>query len=788
MTAGPTGATAGGLAAVVRRGDLRLRRGAQVRRLAPTPFDAELLAVVDAASAARAPLALVVPLPAADAPVMLGAASLTAEIVRSWSVAASATVVSSQLSQRTLYDQLCVRDSALSAVIPRARLDGDGGVVPVGDPYPGSGGGRMILTGDVDRVPEFGGGLVVDGTGGGAGEIGRLLSSRRALVYITDNPFDAAVAQIRDADGVVWAFDPPTLGQLAGAPAVQPAVVAPSPLLRTAGAAHRQVLAPPADTGLDAALHAAWSALAALPAGNGVAAAAALRWAWGVYATFALLATTPADYDRHVLPGPYSTRLADAAGHARAIADGSAPGARSAWLDVAGAFTDLLRAAAPAVKLPLVEQWLADVVDRGRAGLVVVRNSAAVEALTDALQASPGTPFGWQARVRVVGLRDLLMGRVADLPVDELLVTGPVPRAYGSLAAAPVGARATVLAAGGWEAGRAARQVTGTLRALADLRRETLQVSAPALGVSVAGPVTDPPPVLICRDGATLPVPEDDASPWEPFTFDVLAVLARLRGGRDDAPDLGPPARDEDGIDVPALAITFRGGQGLLMPPNDPIYRRSGEQVGKVAAKALVPGDDVALVDAASRRDLFDTAIAALAEVDTDYQLLQVMAQVWHRRVDAARGSDLTHREILARMRSGPDPTAITSETTIGAWLGHHAVPLRAADVSRFAAAVGDAELRRSGAAVGAALLALRELHQKVGRRLSAQITGTLLRAEETLMDPKFGVQAADLLEAVTTHQVEDVATGLVLVPAALAGLLLDADTFAAVRAEAQPA
>jgi hypothetical protein len=164
------------------------------------------------------------------------------------------------------------------------------------------------------------------------------------------------------------------------------------------------------------------------------------------------------------------------------------------------------------------------------------------------------------------------------------------------------------------------------------------------------------------------------------------------------------------------------------------------------------------------------------------------MRDAWRQRIDVARGCGLTHREILARMQAGPDPTRVTSETTIGAWLRHDAVPLRAEDVARFAAAVGDAELRRSGPAIGEALLHLRRIHQQVGRRLTAQITGAHVHAAETLVDAQLQVHASDLLEAVTVHEVDDVGDGLLTVPAALVGLLLDTDTLAAMRAAAPAA
>src|ERR1039457_1275879 len=98
-----TGPAHGGRSNVVRRGELRHHTSHGVRRFATTCFDDELLAAVDAAAIAAVPLALVVPLPAADIPVVLGAAALASEVARSRSLDVTATVVSGRLSQRASY-------------------------------------------------------------------------------------------------------------------------------------------------------------------------------------------------------------------------------------------------------------------------------------------------------------------------------------------------------------------------------------------------------------------------------------------------------------------------------------------------------------------------------------------------------------------------------------------------------------------------------------------------------------------------------------------------------------
>jgi hypothetical protein len=784
-----------GLSQVVRRGELRHRTDHGVRRFATTCFDDELLAAVDAAAAAAVPLALVVPLPGADTPVVLGAAALVAEVARTGSLDATATVVSRRLSQRASYDHLYIGKDRLGDVIPRARLTVDGRVETIGTARSASR-GRMVLTSDPVRATRSHGALVVDGTGADPGDLRAVLRRGRQVVYVTDNPFDATLQVIRDAGGVVWAFDPAVLGQLAAPSEVVrgdgiDALAAPAALLQVAGSAERLVWAPAEDTDLDRALRAAWSALGRVAGftdgSDALAAAHALRWAWGTLATFTLSVTAPQCYDRHLPPGPYAAKLADAAGHARAVARNAVGVARDAWAAVADAFTDVYAAAVAAPKLLLVQAWLDSLADGQRQGLLVTRNRAAVAALSATLDESPQVSFGWSDLVRVVSLRDVVCGRLVGLPVDSMLVTGPVPRAYASLIAGPPAQQALTLAAGGWEAERAARQMTCTLRELGALRRATVARASIRLHVPAARPAaeTSQGEVVIWRDGtvtAATDLPEDTGgSPWEPFGLDLLAVITGpRRGGRDDAAVVPPPTRISAGgttASVTAITVTFTDGQYLLVEPNDVLYRRRDDEVRRVAAKALAPGDIVALVDATARRDLFDSVIDVLSELPK-YTPLALLISFWHGRARATRDRGYTHRQILASMRSGTDPTRITSEQTIGTWIrGDSEGPDDPDDVRRFAVSVNDQELLRRADAVGQALRTSRILHRAVGRWLSAQITGAQLRRDDALIDPELGVNVADLLEAVSVHEVTAVDRRLVSAPVGAVGVLLDPET-----------
>ncbi|MFF8566520.1 hypothetical protein ACF06N_16340 [Streptomyces albidoflavus] len=776
-----------GLSDVVRRGKLRRRvSGMGVRKFGATRFDVELLEAVDAASAREVSLALVIPLPAADTPIALGAASLVAQIVRNNSLDVTATVVSKRLSQRAAYDQLYIGSQRLADFIPRARLTTDGKVEVIGGPAHARA-GRLILTPDLDRVSGRGA-LVIDGTAANVSDLKPRLRQGRNLVYITDTPFDSNLDAIREAGGVVWAFDPPSFGDLA-APFNQRETTgefaASSELLRATALAERVVRALEAATSLDQALCGTWKALGRLAAVTGgsdnLAMAHTVRWAWGVLSTFSLSATTPTSYDACVQRGPFSVLLRDATSHARAVARQSAGLARDSWAVVADGFADIYEASRERPKFALVQDWVREEVSQRATGMVVTRNQSAVAALTADLDESPLVPHGWAERIRVVSVRDLACGRVSSLPVSSMLITGPLPRAYASLLAAPAATRLLVAAAGEWEAGRAARQARTAFLALAELRAKTVTESAVQLGIH---PIVVRPanPDVIVRLDTTEVKAADVAwdvndSPWEPFALDILKVLARTGTIGSDAAETPPPARGGDGDSsarVDAITVEFADGRAMLMDPNDVVYRKQQKNTRQVAAKSLQVGDVVALVDAAARRNLFDSIIDVLSELPT-YAPLAALIAFWHERVARVSDSGWTYREILAAMRRNADPTTITSEQTIGTWVrGNSEGPEDPADVRRFAEAVRDTELLRRADPVGKALCTSRTIHRAVGRWLSGRITGARMNDDDALIDPALGIHVADLLEAVTLHQVTAVHAKLASVPASAIGVLVE--------------
>ncbi len=256
-----------GLSDVVRYGRLRHRSDGQIRPYAPTLFDDELLTAVDAAAARFIPLGIVLPMPATATAITLGAAVTVSAITRARTLAVTVAVISKQLAHRTLYDQLYFEDQRLREFIPRARLTGDGQITAVGRARNDSG-GRLLLTGDLtrlnDRLEQLHA-LVIDASAVQPYELRPLLSLPAAgtpVVYLTGNPLDPALADVRAAGGVIWSWDVEDLPALSGpvsarrplaaldaagrraAASARSALVVPSHLLTACGTTRRTIWLP----------------------------------------------------------------------------------------------------------------------------------------------------------------------------------------------------------------------------------------------------------------------------------------------------------------------------------------------------------------------------------------------------------------------------------------------------------------------------------------------------------------------------------------------------------------
>lgn len=791
-----------GLSDAVLSGTLRERVAGRTLPFAPTCFDAELLAAADAAVASRVPLGIVLPLPGTATPLLLGAAAVVGAVIARGALDVQIAVVSANLTSRTLYDRLYVRDQRLADFIPRARIDAEGVAQVTGRPAHDAG-GRLHLTSSLDRLGATLvrlDGLVIDASAVAGQRVGPIVTAAAGglpLLYLTADPGDAGLQVLRDRGGVAWGWDAASLGPLAASavasnrPESRP-VVADTATLRAAADSLVTIRFPQREGDLDAALAELWTSLGALSgayraaaaAGVGGDAAVATRWAWGVYNSLALLPVAPQRFDARAGANPYVLRLGQAPATARAFARNVGGEAGQAWYVVADALADALAAAARQEKLAELVGWIGDCVDKDRHALLVVRNATAVAAVTTALDESPHTPFGWPDHVNVITVTDLAAARF-DGCIGEICLPGTLPRVRAGLLALPPAPEVTVLTTGPHEALRAARQAVDARVLLADLRAETARDSASALGVTVRHCLTRSDPaaqVRLDEHGTVRAVSggelAGEANVWEPFSVDVVALLRETAGagdGQDEGVGVAPARVIGGGASTLVRVVVIHLADGkeggvLLAEPNDLLTRRSGSILERVAAKSLGTGDVVVLVDLAARHDLLGAVTAKLSESPA-YAALASLVEFWHERARRVALTHMTYREILTRMQPG---TAITTEETIGNWIrGDVDGPRDHDDVSRFAIAVRDPELRRQAEQVGWALKTLHRVNGKVAAWLTAQVSGAALSDADALVDPGLNIHVADLLEAVTAHKVTFVDTTYQVAHASALGVVL---------------
>nr|BFE63987.1 hypothetical protein GCM10020063_085130 [Dactylosporangium thailandense] len=757
-------------------GHLGRQVGARTQRLGPTGVDVELLDAADRALTTRTPLAVVLPVSGSPAAVVLGAETVLRAALNRGRTDVRIAVASAALTDRALYDQLTLRGQRLASLVPRARISADG-TIDVAGGEPARVPGRLFLTSDAERLLPLLDTLEAIIVDAGAVD-GRVLEAllvnarRRApVVYATDDPFDAALATVRAAGGLVWSWDATALGMLSHS-VVSPKDTGPlppllmaSPTLAAAGSSTIAVHIPTRGSDLDDALAALWSALGALARAVGTleASLGAVRWAWGVFNTLALLPVTPARYDRHVGRNPYLLTITDAPEIARRHASHAPSSSQVAWASVAAA----IRSAVAAAETLPREHELAPVVgaaaEQRRRCAVVVRNRIAASALRAALRESPHTPLGWDDWVSVLGLEQL--GKVAAVSVwDQLVVAGTIPRSRAGLLAAPPASTVTVVACGPAEGARMARQAAAARRALASLRRETVEVSAPVLGVRLASVELDEHPadaVYVVENDVERVLTDqetgDGPGVWQPFAVDLIALIEAIRA-RDDDGTRAAAQRDPGGVTEVITVYLDEMGTGertaLLAKANDLLTRRCGVELHRVAAKSLEAGDTVVLVDNAARRDLRETISAKLAE-RPEYAVLTAMIDLWHERAAlAGQTSGMTYKGILARMAG----TTISSPGTIGNWVnGAVDGPADGDDITRFARAVGDATLERYAPQVVWALRTMHRVERRLGRWLALRVDAAATSTGDAVVDAELGVHVADLLDSITDHLVVDV-------------------------------
>jgi hypothetical protein len=752
-------------------------------------LDVELIDAVEKALVARVPAAVVLPVPSAPLSLVLAVEAVLAAIRNRGRINARVGVASQRLSERQLYDQLAFRGQRLADQLPRVRITADGKAAVVGSPTADMG-GRLFLTGHAKHLVDLAPTLetvVVNEDSIDAALLVQLVTHRPQLrvLYTTSNPTDVLLDTMRSCGGVVWGYDAPSMLALANDASRRPAASVPSgstrvPLLvpgaqlASAGASHISVRVPPAGQAgdLDAALAQLWLAMAALSRVYQPAAAAGdrgavhgLRWAWGVYNILASLPVTPERYDRQAGSSPYVVMLKPASAIARQFARNATGACRDAWSQVADSLASAVDAAQRQPRAGQILQWLATEPDDHSRRVVVTRNRIAAAALRAVLRESPRTRLGWEAGADVIPLGQLARAN-ETLGYSEICLAGMLPRSQAWLLSAPPGGTLTILAAGPEEGRRLAGSVATARAAATNIRRETVEVSAPRLHADVALPFEPEDPaevVMLVGADALTPVirgdPAAGSTGWEPFSADVLEILADVVGTdstrKSDARG-APTDEAESLIEAIALYIDEEGtGERsiLLVPPNDLLTRRQGAVVQRVAAKALEAGDTVVLVNRAARRDLFDEIAERLAERPR-YVTLTVLIDLWHERAAAAAEGRLTQREILARMAG----TKITSPGTVGTWIrGTVDGPLDGADVARFARAVDDSTLVSIAAQVAPALATMHRVRRRLGYWLANKVDDAPAETGDTLVDAELDVHVADLLESVTDHTIVDI-------------------------------
>ena len=784
-------------------------------RVLPSGLDIELSHAVDVASAQHRPLVAVLPLPLPAAPMAMAAAATIAAIAGAGRIQARTAVVSPRLAGRQMYDELLVDREQLSALIPRTMAGedyGDSTVVTAHDCA------QLLSLESLDALT----GLVLDLSAVSPGDLDRVLrhlqhrSPRRPLLLlaITASPFDPAVALIRQAHGLVYAVDQPALGRQASAVHVPgpgdglPLVCAAGELMRAASASLE--LRDCADGALDGAIARLWAATASLsratdgpPDGPR---AANLRWAWAVSSAFSLLATSAARADHHIPSRTWAPpSLLTAPHRARDLAVSEN---ESLWLRWAEAAEAAVAASGPEHKTAAVARITAAHASAGQPVLVLTRNRAASAALTSALLENAIAP----AEVRVASMRDFAASRSRVAGDALVVITGPPPRTFAGWLTIPPAAGLLVLTAGPQQTLRAARQVIDARSALSQERRAAaasglvVDVSWSPQHVQLEVPPPGQTPATVTAGGMTMPfeasgglweervrrllehragqvTPADgpDRSVagqrlWTPFRDDALAALERCAcrapGAadqllEDDADGFAGSAADASAMNSGALVevipLTLRplgGGNDvvLLHPPAETLTRRDGLQVKAVAARALRPGDLVALVDGQARQDLFGHIVDTLEE-SPQWGVSLALARLWQQCVRRIPDSGLSYEEI----RQGA--CISVQAKTIGTWArGQAECPLDPQDVRRLAHILKDDDVLSRADAVAAALRALWQLHQKAGRWLSSRLAEASRagladdairgRIRDEVLDPALGLRASDLLGSIRFYQV----------------------------------
>lgn len=750
-----------GLADILERGDLSRQDGDRFfQTYGASAFDLEILDVADAAIRARVPTALLLPVPGVNTAVLLATCILVDHFTRHRALTAQVALVTKQLRLRAFYDQLYFKRAHLADFFPRTLVTGSGPIDVGARPSSYSDRpGRLHFLSNLAALGDVGcplDGVVVEADAAQPREVrGALerLGGRVPFIYVATNPFDPTLELLSER-GAVWGWDAAWLSFLLEGASTRASICTEIDRLRGACDTAFTVLGPQQDSPLDEDLSEIWKDLVVVQHHAEGVTFDALQWVWGAFGALSHLATPLERYDREARVTWGVTPLSDVSDKAARFASNAhRQDQREYWEVLALDLEDAVRSAQSHNPKPeLLGSWVTERVAAGDSGLVVARNRAAARAIERFLRETPGVPMGWRDKVEVCTLSQLRRG-VYDKDHTHALLTGPVPARYSALLALPTARELHVLTHGSWEGLRATNQIRETLDRLADLSHgEVRQAALNSLGLEPFpdGP-TSPKPTNL--DATMVDVdltfgPEGSAPVWDPFDLEVVGSL-----GASDS-DTAPPIPDGAGgpDKIPAIRIVFGDGTAFFEP--DRLITVVRDETEEIAAKGLVRGDRVVLVDRGARRDLFDLITDRLAELPEFVATVELIRE-WQRRAllaGARHGFD--YQAILEKMK--PD-TRITTSQTIRNWvLSWVKGPRDPQEIRIFGEAVGDPILHAKWEPIGKALKTIRGHHKKIGKMLAKVLAGVAPTDLEDsgYFDRRLGLHYSDLVEAVSVHRV----------------------------------
>lgn len=747
---------------IVTRGDFtRITESGALRRFRPTGLDEQILSIADAAISRRVPTGLVLPVGGTNAGIILCAAILVAHVARTKKLAAQIAFMTKQLRLRSFYDSLHFRNQRVAEYFPRTLITADGTATDVGHrplEFVGKT-GRLHFATSVRSLGLFGHplhGIVIEGHPDFEEAVPSLIrdaSPHIPILYLASDPADPVLDDLAVL-GAVWGWDGASLRELVSTlPNSDFICEAPETLRATAFASY-EISCPPQATDIDSALATLWDDLVALQHHPGGVTYEAVGWVWGVFGSLSHLLSPVETYDRYARGAWGTTPLIEAAMRAEAYARNVLnQDDREYWQLLAEDLDTAVRAAASTNPKPrAVAEWVRRVVAKNAQGLVVIKNRAGRQALTHYLQERTEIQIGWDSNIRIATFSELLNGK-AKLITGETLFAGPVTSTYAGLLALPSSTCLTILGHGPWESSRILRQVSAAARKLDEIVRGPLRNHAELrlFTRSQAGRQVPGIPPTIRTTGLTSPTnipPSSQRAVWNPFDLRVASAISRSEV-ESEGPDITMTSETTGTLDV--IVIEFSDAIGLF-EPSHPVSRLRDGEIHEVAAKSIIAGDRVVLIEGGARRDLFDVIVGKLERLP-EFEATVMLIREWHER--AARAGHecrLTPYQILQRM--GPS-AHITSPQAIVTWIrGFVHGPLHAEDIREFGSAVGDRFLVDRWEAVGRALATFRAHRRRVGHMLGRVLSGIKPGELEDsgYFDRRLGIHYSDLTEALSVH------------------------------------